>query len=156
MAVLADVHPRLADRLNEARQRNPERAEWALRQMWPRLHHLVELRSDNPDLYKLRVADQRHKVETLRLVQQLRVARLRNEDPKRIEALREDLRKRVNEHFEVRQRMRQHELEQLAERVEQLRKELSERRANRDELISRYINALLDRKARGEKPSDLD
>lgn len=150
LAVLADVYPRLAERLNEAQEANPRRAEWALRKMWPRLHRLVELRERDPAMYRLRVADQRHKVETLRLVHQLRRAQRRDEAPARPRELRAKLRDRVNEHFEVRQRMRRHELEQLAERIEQLRAELQRRQTNRDQLISRYIEALVNRE-RGDR-----
>jgi len=159
LEVLADVYPRFAERLNEAQEANPRRAEWALRKMWPRLHRLVELRDRDPALYKLRVADQRHKVETLRLVHQLRRALRQGEAPGRVSALQDRLRERVNDHFEVRQRMRRHELEQLAERIEQLRAELRQRQANRDQLIGRYIEALLKRQRRdeaGHRRPDLD
>jgi hypothetical protein len=112
--------------------------------MWPRLRRLVELREQDPAMYRLRVADQRHKVETLRLVRQLRHAQREGENPQRIRALQTRLRQQANEHFEIRQRMRQRELEQLAERIEQLRTELQQRQANRRELIGRYLDALLD------------
>ena len=157
LAVLADVHPKLAERLERAREANPRRAEWALRKMWPRLHRLVELREDDPELYKLRVADQRHKVETLRLVYKLRAARADDPDAESIETLEAELRRRVAAHFDVRQRIRRHELQRLAERIDHLRAELEERRSNRDALIGQYINALVDRRPAPDAPTpDLD
>jgi len=146
--VLREIHPRLADRLAHARQRSPERAERLWNRLGERLAHLAEVRESDPELYRLRVRDHRANLQTLRLARALRHAS-RTDQTETAQRMTEALRKHLQSHFEIRQEIREHELARLEQRLQRMRGELRERRANKENLIDQVIA-----RARGEATGD--
>lgn len=142
--VLREIHPRLAERLARARQRSPERAERMWGRLGERLTHLAALRESDPQLYRLRVRDQRANLRTMRFMRALRQAR-ENNRTEAVERLTPMLRKHLQSHFDTRQRIREYELARLERRIERMRDELRKRRSRKDALIDRVIA-----RARGE------
>jgi hypothetical protein len=138
LAVLGDINPRLAERVQQAIRDNPERARIVLGRLGGRLDHLIQLRQDDPEMYKLRVRDQRSTLHTVALVRRLREAQ-RSGEQAQVAALSDRLREHLTEHFEVRQRIRERELHNLEKRIEQLRAELDDHRERKQALIDQYV-----------------
>jgi len=141
LAVLRDLAPHMAERIEQALKTGRPRAELLLRRMYPRLHRLVELRRENERLYELKVADQRQMFEWMHLRRQI-VDAHRDGDEARLAELRDQARAKAREHFALRQELREHELARLEQRMEELRDELAERRAQKDQLIEQHLDRL--------------
>ena len=141
IAVLKDINPELAQRVTEALEHDRADARRMLARVWNRTRDLIELRAHNPDLYRLKAADSRHRFEVFRLVQQIRRAR-RAEDTEAVKRLLGELRTTLQSHFQVRQELREYELAQLEQRIQKLRAELADHRRNKDELIEQALTRI--------------
>ena len=138
--VLGDINPKLRQRIAHAMDDHPERARMMLGRMWPRLERLVDLRQTDRDAYDLHVSEHRSKFQTLRLVAQLRQAQ-RDEDEAAQQKLTSDLRRHMEEHFEIRQKLREQELARLEKRIAAMREQLAEHRRRKGELIDTAVHA---------------
>jgi DNA repair exonuclease SbcCD ATPase subunit len=141
---LREYNPQMAERFTDAMKHNPERVRRALAMVYPRYRELMELREENPELYELRREDLLLARESRELVRELQQVR-RADGEAEAERIRERLRDVVTRHFEVRQALRERELEQLERRLEALRDELEQRREERDELIEQRLEELTGR-----------
>jgi hypothetical protein len=143
MGVINDVMPRIGQRLEAMKETNPRQYRAAMLRIGGRVRHLVELKQrGNEALYQLEVRDARLKLETAELVHALRDARRDGADDERVETLRQQLRRTVQEHFEVRQAKLEREVAELEQRLDYLREQLSDRAERRDELIESRIDQL--------------
>lgn len=141
LEVLRDVNPDLAERITQALQDNPERARRVIQRFGPRLLELAELRKSDPVLYQLKVTDQRYNFETFKLVRQIHEARIENDDT-RVERLTDRLREHLLKHFDVRMKLREHELAMLEKRIRELREELKDRHERKTQLIDQQIQTM--------------
>ena len=139
--VLKDINPELAERLDQWQERSPERVHAILAQYWPRLVKLIRDRKADPEHYELGVKDMRIGTQCEKLRRQFHEARnAGNRD--RLEDLHRTIAELVEEHFEVRQRMRELELERLERRLAEARKQLEKRAETRQKLIKQRISDL--------------
>lgn len=142
LAVLRDVNPHVAERMEAAlKSDDSKRAERALARMSGRLLEMHEMKQRDPEAYKLRVADNRAKIETIRLAGQLRRAEAEGKADEAA-ALETQLREHLEKHFEIRQRLREKELQLLEQRIERMREELKEHRAKKQELIDQSMTRI--------------
>ncbi len=141
LELLRELHPDLAERLEQLKDRNPQRVGAMIREHFPRLGEMLELRRRDPELFELRVKDIRANRKTLELAERYRQAR-RAGDQAQSQSLRDELQAAIREHFEVRQAQRERELAMLEERLEELRQRIKERTAQREELIQKRISEL--------------
>ena len=141
LEVLRDVNPDLAERIAQALQDNPERARLAFRRFGSRLLELAELRKSDPALYQLKVTDQQSNFETFKLVRQILEARIENDDA-RVGRLTDRLREHLLKHFDVRMKLREHELALLEKRIRELREELRDRHERKTQLIDQQIQTM--------------
>ena len=140
MEVLEDINPKLAERLKDTKD-NPERAQAMLRHLWPRIHKLMETKKSDPELYEWRVKDMKIGLECQKLQRQFQEAS-KGGDRDRVKEIRSQIAEKVEEHFDVRQKMRELELERLERRLAEARKQLEKRAANRKELVEKRVGDL--------------
>lgn len=140
--LLAEVDQPVARRVQQMMDRNPERAQAMLRQQWPMLNELMQLRQRDPEVFKLKVEDFRTARRSYELARRLRQARQAGDDAAR-SAVEKDLRELITHHFEVRQAIRQRELAKLSDELERLRKQFEERQAARDRIIEHRLQTLM-------------
>jgi len=153
LSVLQDVNPEFAQRIKAGLEgENPERAKRGLERMWPWLEDMHDLKRNDRALYDLRLADNKAKAATFRLARAIHQAR-RDNDTQQLEQLRTKLRRQLEAHFEVRQKLRENELAKLERRIETMREELAEHRASKDELIAASMKRILEgrRGPRGDR-----
>lgn len=139
VAVMKEYDPDVAMRLEEVRKANPERVRQMIAPHLPGLMRLIWLRRSNPELYQLRIQDFRINRESETLGRQLRDV---GADPAKTDPLRTQLRAKLIDQFELRQKIRERELEQLEKRIAELRGEIRSRKAARDALIGQRIDQL--------------
>lgn len=143
--LLREIDPDLADRMGRWREKSPERVSDMLRSHW-RLSHMIELKSRDPQLYELRIKDLRLNKEAIELADRVRKHRADNnaDEAKKAE---QELLAKVRAHFEVRQQVRQRELEALEKKLDEMRQRLVERQQAQDRLIEERVEVLLGRRS---------
>lgn len=155
LEALRKIDPERADEFDRLAEAHPERLSSELRRRFPRIDHFLRLKEWDPEMYDLRVDDLRLAHATHRLAERYRRAvEPRGDDEPAPEpdarAMREELETLVEEHFEVRQRIRERELAALERRIEQLKQELDEREDDQREWVERRVEDLTTKDGRGE------
>ncbi len=140
--------PLLADRLSESLKDNPDAVRNLLRE-YPKLAELIRLKKSDPKMFDLRSQDLRLEKQSRELVQQYRQAQKTNDKPK-ADALKNDLKRVIGEHFTLRQNIRELELERLELKLSQLKAQLETRKNSRDALVQTRLSELTDDGAQAE------
>lgn len=145
---LRDDLPNLSRVIDEVRGADPRAADALLERWTPRLRELHSLRSRDPDLYQLKLAEVRAGVQILGAVREVRRLRALPAETPDLQAQRDQaestLRRAATEGFEARQAVQSHEVRVLSRRLEAMQARLAEQRANRDERITQFVDRLLD------------
>lgn len=142
VAVLKAMRPELAERISLAMDENPERVHEMVLREYPRLRFMISLKQRDPRMFHLRAEDIRLAYETQQLAENIHKLREAGNVP-RLEAAKDRLEQLLEEHYDVRHRLRQLEIARLEQRLEQLREELEQRAARRDALIRQRREELL-------------
>jgi len=140
-AIVARLYPELAERLNVLRDEDPRQFKQTLERRFPRVRFLVDLEKRDPAMFELRMTDISLDRQTEALALQLREAR-DADDKDRYEDLREAIKAKVAEHFDVRQQIREMEIEKLKQKLEELEERLDDRDDDRKDLIEQRVNEL--------------
>jgi len=139
LSIMERIHPRFAERL---RQAGTERARHMLRRHW-RLLGLLRLKEHDPDGFELRVQDMSLERQSRELARQIRDEGS-SKDSDRGKLARKELRELVSQHFEVRQKIKEHELAKLERRIDELRKAIGQRTEKKGQIIEEQHKQLLD------------
>ncbi len=145
LEIIDQWKPELAEHLKELREKNPKRLRKKLHEHRGRVHHVIEEKRDDPvgfDLYVRAARLQRRSREL--------VAKLEKAPPEKAKRHEKELRKTAAKYFEVRQKIRQHRLDRLQDKIERLRKKLKQREDRREQLIREHIEKLR-KQSEGEK-----
>ncbi len=146
LAVLKDIDPDLYEKFQELKKDKPMRAFGLLREHGPLLRRLVFLKERDEESYDLRVSDIRLSRETMQLAEQIVEEKNQRElDVEKLTKLYEQLEKKVDMQFTVRQDLRQHELEMLRKRLEAMEQGIKLREDKRDDIIEAQVEELIDR-----------
>lgn len=146
LAVLKDIDPDLYEKFQELKKDKPMRAFGLLREHGPLLRRLVFLKERDEESYDLRVSDIRLGRETMQLAEQIvEEKKQREPDVGKLTKLYEQLEKKVDMQFTVRQDLRQHELEMLRKRLEAMEQGIKLREDKRDDIIDAQVEELIDR-----------
>jgi len=133
--------PQIATRLEELRATDPKGADMVIARLAPRIRDAMAAR--DPQLITLRLDEIQVGVLVLDRVRQFRDAQ-GSQDPANILAARTSLREAIDQQFDAKLKLQQHEITTLTSRIEELRKELERRQSNRaafiDSLIERVEN----------------
>ncbi|MEM6550917.1 MAG: hypothetical protein AAF750_02085 [Planctomycetota bacterium] len=132
-------YPRIANRFAALRERDPAAAGRLLDERFPLVIRLMKQQQRDPEMFRLRVSEAR----LLREAMQLRWRYGKAEDEAAKEKLAAAIKAKLGEAFDVRQAMRQLELEALAERLAALRAEQDEAVARRDAIIAERFDRML-------------
>lgn len=144
IGVLERVDPEAATRLRLTMgETDPRRVAGELRRRIPRLEWFLKLKKWDSEMFDLRVEDLRLTHQTLQLARKVREAERKDDPATDPDDLRDDLETRLEEHFLIRQQIRERELAHLERRIEQLREELDEREDEQDDLIEQRMAELL-------------
>ena len=149
MAVLRETESPFLEKMQQMRESDPEQFRKSLGRFWPMLDYMVRTKTSDPDHYKLMVDDQKFNHRSWALAKQHRDATKEKKTEVAEKAL-ADLRKVAEEHFEVRQKLRERELTELEKRLVELRKRLVERKEKRQEMIDDQIKRLTTQQRPGE------
>lgn len=141
LGILERIDTDAAQAFQKQREEDPQAVGKALRRWFPRMEHFLALRRYDPKMYELRVEDFRLAHASRKLARQLVAAR-EAKDAEQVEAYTAKLQSLVESHFDLRQRMREHELARLESRIERLREKLKERAADRGPLIDQRLMEL--------------
>ena len=130
--ILKEVNPQLIEKIKTWQEVNPERSSRMLARMYGRMQDMIELKSADPVMYELKVLD--IKLDARSRAMAMAYRRTPTEDGK-IELLGV-----LSKHFEVRQKVREHELQRLKSKIGQLESQLEERAHNREKLINKQLD----------------
>ena len=134
--VLRDYDPEMAERIERVKDRNPEEAMRMMRRAAPTLRRIMYLKQTDAEGYELQIRDMRLGVESERIAKEIR----RNE--READELTGRLRKVVEEQFEARQQLREHQLHKMEQKLEQLRQQIKQRAESRDKMIDQQVAQL--------------
>ncbi len=141
IGVIRELHPELADWLDQLRDKHPNHIAESLHRRFPRLGDFVALKRSDPQMYELRIEDIRINRECRELAKQYHDAAC-SEETGMADGIHDELSALVNEHFDIRQRIRQLELDRLKMRIEQLHEQLDARQELKEELIEERLEEL--------------
>lgn len=144
--------PEIWRRFEDLRKASPETAERHLGRFLPKVREAMSLRESDPAMFEMRVEEIRGGIDAMVCIREYREAlSLPEGDATRSERLAKsegDLRRVLGEQFDLRLKLQEHELRMLSARVDSLRKEIEEKRGERDAAVS----DMLDRISRGGPP----
>ena len=141
LEILRRLRPDFAERIEDLLEKNPEMANRMLEQAGRRLEHFQRMQENDPQAFELEVQDRTLDHESHKLQRELQQMAVRN-DPDRAAQIRDDIRKSVTQHFEVRHKKREHELAKLERRIKELREQLKRRIDKKDALIEKRYQKL--------------
>jgi len=128
---------RLAE-LEAFQSENPEGARRRMGGMFPRVCRLMEMMERNPEAGELMLREERLNFEIYRMIDEYFAAA----DPGRIEALRGEIRAKVEQRFNVRMELRGQEIARLERRLEVIKKQLGDDAEHRGERIDLELHDL--------------
>lgn len=143
LVVLHDYRPELVKRFEDWAKRNPENARQMLSRSVPMMQRLIRMRSEDPEGYRLAIADLRYYRFTAELSKQLHKAQS-DKNTEQIEELSDKLRTLLTRHFDVRQKIRTREIQKLQDRLDQLHQQMDRRTQSRDKILEGRFKQLSD------------
>ncbi|MBX3403352.1 MAG: hypothetical protein KF699_08080 [Phycisphaeraceae bacterium] len=154
---LRTAQPRLHEMFAELEAADPDEAARRLREMFPRIRPMIELRQNDPALYELRMRELRTGREAMeaarRFIEVERTASSPEAERTRAEAA---LRAAVGAHLDARAEIGRHELARQIERAQRDLAEIEGRSADRDADVQRMMTRMIERERQrardGDKP----
>jgi hypothetical protein len=137
LAVIAAHRPELAQELRALREHDPEQFSLAISQHAPRLRQLMLKRRQDPKGFDLKTREQQLHAEAVELARKVGGKELHE-----AQTVHEKLRKVLEQQFDARQDLLQHELTKLETRIDQARADLEAQRANKDRFVNDRFNNL--------------
>ena len=144
LEILNQQNPPLAQRIREAMEKHPDDVNRLIFQQWPRLGRLVEMKKRDPALFNLTMDEFR----LHRQIWQTRVhLRRSNNSPEQTTVLQNQLKEYVEKLFDIRQAMRQQEVQKLEKRLDEVRQQIQTNQVDRQNLINKHVEELLKKKS---------
>ena len=143
--LLAEVDAPMRERLRRLAKDNPERARAILRRAAPELRELAQLKRDDPEAFRLRLAMMQAGRDAWRAAAQHRRAERDGAGDDELTRRREEIADAVRRRVEIEQMLKAREIERLAERVETLRTDLSANSERIDEIVAEQTERLVER-----------
>lgn len=156
---LREQAPDIADGLESLRRDDERMAEGFASRVAPRLREAMMLRERDPEVARMKIDELRSGFGVLRAIREYRQAKNLPEDnadmiaarQERLTRAESDLRNAVGAALNVRLKAHERELTMLERRVEDVRKDLDEKRAKKDE----GVDQLVERIKKGDMPQGL-
>jgi hypothetical protein len=134
LAILRDYQPDVAERITKWHAEQPEGAGQMIAARMPWIRRLIYVRRYDEERYQVMIADMKLDRECATLSQKVREGD---------NTLEPELRKKIAEHFETRQKLREMEVDRLEKRVTELRNQLAERRQVQKDLVEQRYGELV-------------
>lgn len=131
LLIIAQRRAKLADELRALRQRDPVQFRKAINAYAPRLRQLVIKRAMDPTGFDLQNREQALHDQAVKLARQIG-----GKEIKEATTVREQLRKVLEQQFDTRQQLLEHELTRLEARIDQARSDLDAQRADEDHFVN--------------------
>lgn len=141
--VMREISPWWADRLEEARKEDEQRFVNMVTRSYPRIRQFLELKQQDPELYKLRIDEARLDSQSRHLSWQLYQAQQNPDDADKAAQLKQELLGVLTEQFDVNQKARQHEIDTLKRQLGNLERDLAKRGEEREAQIQARFDELL-------------
>jgi len=137
LEILRARFPGWASRLEALRTSDPAQYRQLLARFLPRMRHYVDERRHDPQRFRLRLDEWRLMGQIIETSRQVRAA---ENDAERQSASRE-LRALIEQQFDLRLKVREHELARLEQRLVELREQMAQMRSEKQALIDRQVEA---------------
>lgn len=137
LAVIAAHRPELAQELRALREHDPEQFSLAMSQHAPRLRKLMLKRRQDPKGFDLKTREQQLHAEAVQLAR-----KVGGKEIYEAQTVREKLRMVLEQQFDARQDLLQHELTKLEKRIDQAHADLESQRAKKDNFVNHRFNNL--------------
>lgn len=145
--------PRMAHRIDQLRQTDPEMADRIMLRLAPRVREVLATR--DADLAALRLEELQTGAVVLDQVRVLREA-MKAQDPAATESAKAELRTALVAQFDAKVNLQQHEVTMLNKRIESLRADIQKRQAAKDDFINKLLDRMSgDEVAPGEGPEGM-
>jgi len=141
--VLRKIDPDKAAQLDKLFSEDPQRVARVLHESFPKMGRFLMMKRHDPAGFDLWVQELRFNHDAMASAKRLRQAQDQQDDIL-IASEEITLRQIVSDHFDVRQKIREHQLSKLEQRIEEMREQLNERASDRDELIDQRFDELID------------
>ena len=141
------TQPDVYEQAIQFRDANPEQFEKLVRGAASTVNHLEDLRKRDPVLFNLKMQDLELAYKSFRMARELKRPDLPSADRTRLTA---DLSDIVAKEFDVCQQMRQHEVDFLRQRLQDVAKQVQDRAKQKDDLIKQRVQDLVDKPPRLE------
>lgn len=138
LEVIELIYPESAEQMRANWKEDPDQVKRMLDRRFPRVRYMLSLKERNPEMYELRIADITLTRQSEQLVRQMREAK-KADDEKAFDDHRDALEDVIEEHFDVRQEIREIELEWLRERLERMEEEVDDRARDKRDLIEQRL-----------------
>lgn len=138
LALMKEVMPVLAARLETLQNNDPEAAERMSGRLLMRLREAAELKDREPELYAFKIEELKAWADVMSAAQALR-ERAPESDAT---ALREKLREAVARQFDARQATQNQEIAELEKKLASLREETARKESNRSQAIDEFMAKL--------------
>lgn len=138
---IRETFPEKAAQLERLRERNPAEFQRRRQQLADEVLHLLELRERKPELFRIQVDEMRLRDELGRLAREAR--RLKAGGRERLE-VEKQLREVLSNSFDLRQRIKEAELEDLRARLRELESSLERRSGRRADMVEERLRQLLE------------
>lgn len=145
MNFLKTTEPDVYDKAEILRRSDPRQFQTLIAEAAPNFARLEQLRRTDPKLLHLTIMDLADTHESFRLAGELRQPGL---PPSAAQLLRARLKQVVTAQFDLRQKIRLHELNQLVKKINELKAQLKHRETQRRDIINRRVAQLI-----GKPPS---
>lgn len=150
--------PQTLKNFTELRKRDPEAARRKFVQMFPRVRFLYELRTRDPEMFKLRLLDIRYAREALESARRIAEYEERAVVGAEVEGARAALRRSLEEQYRVRGEILKAEITRLRTRLDEANREIDRREAGKASVVETFERRLIERekerRARGDSEAD--
>jgi hypothetical protein len=131
--------PRMAQRIDQLRETDPETADRIMLRLAPRVREVLATR--DADLAALRLEDLQAGAVVLDQVRVLREA-MKGEDAAATESAKSELKVALEAQFDAKMKLQQHEVTLLNKRIDALRVDIESRQAAKDEFIAKLVERM--------------
>jgi hypothetical protein len=146
---LRQISPETGENLDKLMATDPEQARQAIHRLGPRLRFMVFQKVVDPEGFEIRAVEQRLQLHAAEIAQRIKQAA---GDAAAGEKLKLELRPVLDQHFDARIKVMEHELLSLERRIQRLREDLAQQRTQKDKVIEDRMAYLLSDNADGKQP----
>lgn len=139
MAFVRETRPEIAGGLDKLRKEDDKKFRESLRRLGPQVLFMIALKERDPEAYERMVKEQALREKVFHLANKALKA-----EGEELNAIRAELRAAVAEQVEMRRKYREMELAGLEKRIAEIRQEMSDDLANKQQIIDRKVDEVIE------------